>query len=144
TMLLTFPASAASFADPFDRSDSSSLGAPWTYVASTWGIRSNGARFLTGQYASTPGLAVMDAGTTQISVSADITLSPTLQRSNAGLALAAKDYKNNLFCKIEVTNINSNGLMAIGRRLNNVITSQLVAVKSAGFVSGGTYHVVCG
>ena len=79
TTLLTFPASAASFADPFDRSDSSSLDSR-RLVASTWGIRSNGARFLTGQYTSTTGLAVMDAGTTQVSVSADITLSPTPHR----------------------------------------------------------------
>ena len=136
---MTVPASAASFSDAFDRTDNASLGAPWSFVSSTWGVRSNGARFLTGAYTSTTGLAVVDAGTTQISVAADITLSPTPLRSNAGLALAAKDYKNNLFCKIEITDKNPNGLMAIGRRLNNVITSQLASAKNLGLVSGGTY-----
>ena len=85
----------------------------------------------------------MNAGTTDVSVSADITLSSTYHRANAGLTPGAVDYKNNLFCKIEVTDGNPNGLMSIGRRLNNVITSQLAAYRNAGFVNGATYHVTC-
>ena len=61
------------------------------------GIRSNGARFLTGAFTSTTALATVNAGTTEVSVSADITLSSTYHRANAGLTLGAVDYKNNLF-----------------------------------------------
>jgi hypothetical protein len=131
------------FADTFDRADGNTLGSQWSYASSTWGVRSNGARFLTGAYTSTTALATVNVNTTQVSVSADIRLSSTFHRANAGLTLGALDYKNNVFCKVEVTDGNPNGLMSIGRRLNNVITSQLAAIRNAGFVNGGTYHVTC-
>ena len=131
------------FVDTFDRADGG-LGSPWVTTSSTWGVRSNHAVFLTGNYTSTTGVAsVPIASTTDAYTSVDITLSLTPLRANAGLTPAFVDYNNNMFCKIEVTAGNPHGLMSIGRRLNGTMTSGLAVVRNAGFVSGGTYHVGC-
>jgi hypothetical protein len=58
------------------------------------------------------------------------------------LAIAVLDGKNNLFCRIEVTNANPNGLMSIGRKLNGTV-SQLVSLRNVGFVNGETHAVTC-
>ena len=130
------------FSDSFDRADGA-LGLPWTKTASTWGVRSSRAQLLSGIYASTTATATVDVGTTNVTVAADITLSSRRQRANAGLTTAFVDYRNNLYCKIEVTVVNPHGLMSIGRKLNGTTTSRLVAATRTGFVNGGAYHVVC-
>jgi hypothetical protein len=143
TGLVGPPAGAATtFSDAFDRPDAP-LGAPWLTANSTWGVRSGAARMLTARWPNTAAIATVDTATTQHTISADITLSPTLRRANAGLIVAGIDYKNNFFCKVEVTPGNPNGLMAIGRRLNGKISSLLVGVTDAGFTNGSTYHVTC-
>ncbi len=138
----SLPRSGVLFADSFDRFDGP-LGSPWVSTSSTWGIRSNKAKLLSGAYTSTSGTATIDVGQTDVTVSADITLSATPRRSNAGLTPGFVDYLNNLYCKIEVTEGNPNGLMSIGRRVDGMTTSQLAARKNAGFMAARTYHVVC-
>jgi hypothetical protein len=130
------------FSDSFGRADGA-LGLPWTATASTWGVRSGRAQLLSGTYASTTATATVNVGTTNVTVAADITLSSTPRRANAGITPGFVDYRNNLYCKIEVSPVNPNGLMSIGRRLNGTTTSRLVYAGNTGFVNGGTYHVVC-
>jgi hypothetical protein len=130
------------FLDSFGRADGA-LGTPWVATASTWGVRSGRAQLLSGTYASTTATATVNVGTTNVTVAADITLSSTPRRANAGITPGFVDYRNNLYCKIEVSPVNPNGLMSIGRRVNGTTTSRLVYAGNTGFVNGGTYHVVC-
>ncbi|MEO8423999.1 MAG: hypothetical protein ABI595_08805 [Actinomycetota bacterium] len=141
--LVTMPASATAFSDSFNRS-AGALGSPWTTANSTWGVRSNRAKVLTAQYAAGIGYAVRPFVSTNFTVSADITLSPTYRRANAGLTLLFVSHANNIYCKIEVTPGNPNGLMSIGRRRGGVTTSLLAKIRNTGFMNGRTYKVACG
>ncbi len=136
------PASAITLTDSFDRPDGA-LTAPWSVVNSTWAVSSNKARVASTRYASGLAYAVRTLASTNVTVSASITLSSTPRRANAGLTLLFVNDANNIFCKIEVTNGNPNGLMAIGRRRGGVTTSLLAKIRGTGFVSGGTYGVTC-
>ena len=141
--IASLPASATSLSDSFNRRDGA-LGSPWETVNSTWGVRSNKAMTLSNQYASGIGYAVRPFASTNFTVSAAITLSPTFRRANAGLTILFANHANNIFCKIEVTVGNPDGLMSIGRRRGGVTTSLLARVNGTGFSNGGTYTVACG
>lgn len=141
--LASVPASATSLSDSFNRRDGA-LGAPWTTVNSTWGVRSNRAKALTSQYTAGVGYAVRPFVSTNFTVSAAITLSPTFRRANAGLTILFANHANNIFCKIEVTEGNPDGLMSIGRRRGGATTSLLAQISGTGFSNGRTYTVACG
>lgn len=140
--LSALPASATTLTDSFDRPDGA-IGAPWSTANSTWGVSSNQAKVLTNQYVNTVGYAVQTLGSTNLTVSASVTLSPTFQRANGGLTILYVNPANNIFCKTEVTAGNPNGLMSIGRRRAGVTSSLLAKITNAGFVNGGTYTVTC-
>ena len=138
------PASATTtFADAFDRPDGP-LGSPWVAANSTWGVRSGAAQMLRARWADTIAAATVDSGLTEYRVSADVRLSPTFRRANAGLVIASVSVRTHLFCKIEVTAGNPDGLMSIGRRVNGKTTSLLATIRNAGFTNGTTYPVTCG
>jgi hypothetical protein len=125
----------APFSDSFDRVDGP-LAAPWQQNNGTWVVSGSAARFASAQsygYATVPGT----------SAEADIKLSPTPHRGNAGLTIMWRDAKNHIFCKIENTTGNPNGLMSIGRKSNNAVTSLLAKTMNAGLHNGVTYHVAC-
>jgi len=135
--------------DAFDRPDgglgSTETGLTWSVFNGNWGIRADRAKLLSARYRNTIAYATVDAGMASgFTVSADIALSTTPRRANAGLTLLYVSHANNLFCKVEVTPGNPGGLMSIGRRLNNVTTSLLAYRRDTGFVNGRTYHVSCG
>lgn len=140
--LTALPASAITVADSFDRPDGA-LSSPWSAVNSTWAVRSNKARVSTTRYASGIAYAVRSFVSANFSVSARITLSSIPRRANAGLTLLFVNDANNIFCKIEVTEGNPNGLMSTGRRRSGVTTSLLAKYRGTGFVNGGTYGVTC-
>ena len=76
-------------------------------------------------------------------VEANIRLSSTFRRANAGLTVLWRNAANHIFCKIEVTSGRPTGLMSIGRKLNNVTASLLAFRAGTGFVNGQTYRVAC-
>ncbi len=125
--------------DSFDRTDGS-LGSPWSQVGS-WAVEDARARFTSSQ---SYGYATVAMPTSAPVVEADITLSPTFRRANAGLTILWRDKSNHVFCKVEVTAGRPTGLMSIGRMRGGTITSLLAYRAGTGFANGETYHVVCG
>lgn len=127
--------------DSFDRADSTtSLGTAdsgqvWTAHSGTWGISSN-----KGYLASTTGQAAasVDAGASDVEVSADITLSPTTDRADAGLVFRLADDSNYLLALInKVTG--SNSIQLFKRQAGSF--THLASVGSQGHVNGTTYDL---
>jgi hypothetical protein len=146
--VLMFPTAAGAAPaiwDGFDRPDgpigSTDTGQGWQQTSGTWVVQSNRARVTTTSaygYATVP-----VASSSAFTVEVDITLSPTFRRANAGLTVLWRNSSNHIFCKIEVTRGRPTGLMSIGRKLNNSVTSLLRFRSGTGFVNGQTYHVSC-
>jgi hypothetical protein len=87
-------------------------------------------------------LATMDTGASSgIVVSAEITLSPTKGRANVGLVALYADRRNHLTCKIEVTEGNPDGLLAIGDQMDGHTTSLLADRGDVGLKNGETYRL---
>jgi hypothetical protein len=137
-LLAAQAAVAATITDSFNRPNGP-LGPPWMQVG-TWAVQANRARFTSSQ---AYGYATVNLPTSAATVEADITLSPTFRRANAGLTILWRDGANHVFCKIEVTAGRPTGLMAIGRKLGGRVTSLLSYRTKTGFANGVTYHVVC-
>lgn len=87
-------------------------------------------------------LATIDTDrATDLTVSADITLSPTPERANVGLVGLFADRMNHLVCKMEVSEGHPDGLLSIGDERAGVTTSLLAGREHIGFTSGGTYRL---
>ncbi len=87
-------------------------------------------------------LATVDTGQTGgITVGSDITLSPTPFRANIGLVALFVDRQNFLTCKIEVTEGNPDGLLAIGEQLGGDTHSLLADRSHIGLRNGQTYRL---
>jgi hypothetical protein len=87
-------------------------------------------------------LATVDTGVdTGIEVIAEITLSPTPRRANVGVVALYRDRKNHLTCKLEVTEGNPSGLLAIGDQLDGTTTSLLASEAGIGLRNGKTYRL---
>ncbi len=87
-------------------------------------------------------LATIDTGRASgLTVSADITVSPTPERANVGLVGLFADRANHLVCKIEVSEGHPDGLLAIGDERADVTTSLLAGRDHVDFTSGGTYRL---
>jgi hypothetical protein len=143
--LATAAGAAPGITDSFTRPDGpigvTETGQSWLPSGSTWVVQSNRARVTTTTsygYATVP-----IASSSTFVVEADIGLSPTYRRANAGLTVLWRSASNHIFCKIEVTQGRPTGLMSIGRKLNNVVTSLLAFRAGTGFRNGQTYHVSC-
>jgi hypothetical protein len=86
--------------------------------------------------------ATIDTGRDRgVTAAARIRLSPTPDRANAGLVALFVDRANHLVCKIEVTEGNPDGLIAIGEELHGVQTSLLSYRKDIGLRNGSTYRL---
>ena len=103
----------------------------------------HGRAFLgaTAQHNSTWFATVDTAQAAGIAVSATIRLSPTLDRANAGLVALFTDRENHLVCKIEVTEGNPDGLIAIGDERNGVQASLLSYRREIGLRNGVKYRL---
>ena len=132
-------AAATTTTDAFNRPNGP-LGSPWSQEGS-WAVEDLRARFTSSQ---AYGYATVPMPTSTSVVEADITLSPTFRRANAGLTILWRDKSNHVFCKIEVTAGRPTGLMSIGRKKGGKVTSLLSYRAGTGFANGQTYHVVCG
>jgi hypothetical protein len=122
------------FSDGFGRSNGP-LGSPWTNTGG-WAIDDGRVKLTSNGHAET----VVDTGLSDdYRVSADIALSPN--RANAGLSTLWKNHSNHLFCKIEVTPGNPQGLMSIGHQLNGRNKSLLKSAKGFGLDKGKTYQL---
>lgn len=80
--------------------------------------------------------------TTGITVSADITMSPTPLRANVGLVALFVNPGNHLSCKIEISALRPEGLLTIGDQRHDISTSRLAPLQHRGFENGRTYHLV--
>jgi hypothetical protein len=79
---------------------------------------------------------------TGISVSADITMSPTPLRANVGLIALFVDLANHLSCKIEVSELHPAGLLTFGDVQHDVPGFRLAPLQHLGLKNGSTYHLV--
>lgn len=87
-------------------------------------------------------LATVDTGrSTDLVVSSRIRLSPTRHRANIGSVGLFVDRRNHMVCKIEVTDGNPRGLLALGDELDGVQTSLLAYRKDIGLRNGSTYRL---
>ena len=145
-LVLATPAAAAPpITDTFGRPNGpigvTDTGQTWLQTNGTWAIESNHARVTTR---TSYGYATVQiASASAFVVEANIRLSSTFRRANAGLTVLWRNATNHIFCKIEVTSGRPTGLMSIGRKLNNVTASLLAFRAGTGFVNGQTYHVAC-
>ena len=145
-LVLATPAAAAPpITDTFGRPNGpigvTDTGQTWLQTNGTWAIESNHARVTTR---TSYGYATVQiASASAFVVEANIRLSSTFRRANAGLTVLWRNAANHIFCKIEVTSGRPTGLMSIGRKLNNVTASLLAFRAGTGFVNGQTYHVAC-
>jgi hypothetical protein len=143
-LLLAGPAQAAPVAsDSFSRPDgpigTAPTGQTWVQANGTWAVRSGRAKVTAAGHISE---AVVNTGlATNYKVSADITLSPTPLRANAGLTANWLNHSNNLFCKVEVTAQHKGGFLAIGDIINGTGNSLLAYKTKVGVQNGGTYHM---
>jgi hypothetical protein len=133
--------------DAFNRADGTTLGSTpqgqaWTLDGrSTWGVQSGRARVLTGP-SNGPAMTWIRAGATDhVTIAADITLSPTYRRANAGLVYRLADRRNNFWSKLEVSPGHPNGLMTIGKTSDGAVTSLLAKRDDIGLRNGATYHL---
>jgi hypothetical protein len=86
--------------------------------------------------------AVVDAGTADaIGIEADVTLSPTPFRGNAGITYRYGDHANYLWSKLEVSEGHPGGMVTIGKVSDGTTVSLLAHVDDIGIVNGATYHV---
>ena len=100
------------------------------------------ARMAPGSEKNFVWLATVDTGhATGITVSANISLSPTPQRANVGLVALFADRMNHLVCKVEVSEGHPDGLLAIGDQRHGATTSLLAHRDDVGFVGGETYRL---
>jgi len=124
--------------DNFNRPDGP-IGAAWTQYNGTWVVSGNEAAVTAAGHISE---ATRKIGlSNNYSVSANITLSPTPLRANAGLTTNYVDHNNQLFCKVEVTAQHKGGFLSIGHILGGVANSLLAYKTKVGVVNGGTYHM---
>jgi hypothetical protein len=140
---------AATTYDTFDRPDATALGdaesgQPWEYFNGNWRISSGAAVFEPGGSVAE---ATLDTGMSDaFKAEADITLSPTLDRANAGITILHRNHGNHVFCKVEVTAGHPNGFMSIGTYVGGTGTSLLGPASfddDVGLRNGETYHVAC-
>src|SRR4051812_38650450 len=116
-LLLAGPAQAATVArDSFSRSDgpigTAPTGQTWVQANGTFVVRSGRAMVTASGHISE---AVVNTGlANKYKVAADITLSSTPLRANAGLTANWVNHSNNLFCKTEVTAEHKGGFLSIG------------------------------
>ncbi len=142
TMMGSASGASLPYADAFDRTNGS-LGPDWSEVGGHWTISSGQG---VPPQIDTISEATLDIGTSSVfAVAASITLSPTFHRANAGLTALFVNHDNHIFCKIEVTDGNPNGLLTIGKRQRGVTTSLLSKVRgSAGgwrLLNGAVYRL---
>jgi hypothetical protein len=140
--------------DAFDRPDGllgvADSGQPWQVYGQQCGgctaaffVDGGHARIDPASRVPTVGLAVIDTNlTSNYRVEADITMSSTYQRANTGLTALFRDPNNHLFCKIEVTAGNPEGLLTIGETQAGRITSLLSRKRAVGLSNGTTYHLM--
>jgi hypothetical protein len=74
-------------------------------------------------------------------VEADLGLSPTPLRANAGLVANYVGHNDQLYCKVEITAEHKGGFMSIGHILGGVANSLLAYQTKVGVQNGGTYHM---
>ena len=140
---------AATTFDSFDRPDAGTLGEaesgePWESFNGLWRISSGAAVFEPGGSVAE---ATVDTGLSDaFRADADITLSPTLHRANAGITILHRNHGNHVFCKVEVTAGHPNGFMSIGTYVHGTGTSLFGPASyedDLGLRNGRTYHVAC-
>jgi hypothetical protein len=134
---------AVGASDNFNRSDgpigTATSGQAWVQANGTWVVKSGAAMVTNAGHISE---ATVPTGLSdKYKVAADITLSPTPLRANAGLAAQYKDHADGLFCKTEVTAGHKGGFMSIGKILNGAGNSLLAYKTKVGVKNGGTYHM---
>jgi hypothetical protein len=137
-LLIAGQAQAVGANDNFNRPDGP-IGAAWAQYNGTWVVSSNKAAVTAAGHISEATRRIRIAN--NYSVSADITLSPTPLRANAGLTTNYVDHNNQLFCKVEVTAEHKGGFLSIGHILGGVANSLLVYKTKVGVTNGGTYHM---
>jgi hypothetical protein len=140
-------------ADDFDRPDGAITQASTGQAWATHGLYCDDCHPVfavsEGQASMAPGpeknfiwLATIDTGRASgVSVGSAITLSPTPLRANIGLVALFTDRQNYLTCKIEVTEGNPGGLLAIGEQLRGETHSLLADRGDIGLRNGRTYRL---
>jgi hypothetical protein len=137
-MMFGGQAQAVGASDNFNRPDGR-IGRAWTKYNGTWVIQNQQAAVTAAGHISE---ATRDIGiVTNYSVSADLTLSPTPLRANAGLTTNYVDHNNQLYCKVEVTAEHKGGFLSIGHILDGAANSLLAYETKVGVQNGGTYHM---
>jgi hypothetical protein len=143
-LLLAGPAQGATIvSDSFSRPDgpigTAPTGQTWVQANGTYVVRSGRAVAAASGHISE---AVVNSGlANNYKVSADITLSSTPLRANAGLTANWVNHSNNLFCKTEVTAQHKGGFLSIGDIINGSGNSLLAYKTKVGVKNGGTYHM---
>ncbi len=122
----------------FDRPDGP-LPDAWRATRSGWGVASG--RVHPPAVRSTSEAVRKVGRSAGLTVAADVRLSATPRRANAGLAFMWRGHRNHFFCKAEVTEGNPAGLLTIGRALDGRVTSLLAARRDVGLVNGETYRM---
>ena len=137
-VLLGGQALALPVSDSFNRPDGP-IGAAWTEYNGTWVIRNQAAVVTAAGHISEATRSI--GASNNYKVEADITLSPTPLRANAGLVANYVNHNNQLYCKVEITAEHRGGFMSIGHILGGVANSLLVYKTKVGVANGGTYHM---
>jgi hypothetical protein len=137
-VLLAGQALAVPVRDSFDRPDGP-IGAAWTEYNGTWVVRNQAAAVTNAGHIAE---ATRDIGVSNnYKVEADLALSPTPLRANAGLVANYVGHNDQLYCKVEITAEHKGGFMSIGHILGGVANSLLAYQTKVGVQNGGTYHM---
>lgn len=137
------------FATPSDGSREAATGQPWTmeglFCAScgpTLAVADGQALLVPAEEKNFIWLATLDTGVaTGVDVVARIKLSPMPRRANVGVVALYRDRHNHLTCKLEVTEGNPTGLLAIGDQLDGETTSLLASAEGIGLRNGRSYQL---
>jgi hypothetical protein len=143
--------SAVVCSDTFDRgSDLWALGQSdqqdtWRAVEGRWGIDALEAAVTLDpdEVAPEVPLALLGCETSgDLRIDADITLSPTALRANAGLAFRAQSGRSYLWIKVQRTKTYPEGAIAIAKTEDGETVPRLEQLDAVGLENGRTYHVV--
>lgn len=128
--------------DSFTRADSATslgkanTGQTWSALSGTWGIISNQAYLASVISAA---VAVVNALIPDVSLTCSVTLSPTLNRANAGLILRCIDDNNYILIAIAKAGTGTADAIEIYKRDAGTFTA-LASLSNAGNINGTTYE----
>jgi hypothetical protein len=116
-------------------------GQEWRQEAGTWRV-AGGRALATARFRSQVCTAVVETGSADGRLDLEIALSSTPGRVNAGSVFRSVDPDTNLFVKLERTERNPDGLLAIGKKQEGRVTYLATRTAGNGFDHGQNVRLI--